>query len=166
VALKRTYRLVDGEQIEGTARPVFIRNGDTYFLTELRVFADGVIDCWDWVDLDGLREKLRTGWVATSLPPGARASAHHLASWRFSEPQMWVTAEQLLGEVADDIDTLNGRPDSTRRCHLAPGQVSRKPLGTRPDRPAGCLPGDPAAHARLRAGRHGPQGLAAAGAVH
>jgi len=119
VALKRTYRLVDGEQIEGTARPVFIRNGDTYFLTELRVFADGVIDCWDWVDLDGLREKLRTGWVATSLPPGARASAHHLASWRFSEPQMWVTAEQLLGEVADDIDTLNGRPDSTRRCHLA-----------------------------------------------
>jgi predicted NAD-dependent protein-ADP-ribosyltransferase YbiA (DUF1768 family) len=119
VALRKTYRLIDGEQIEGTTRPIFIRNGDAYFLTDLRVFADGVIDCWGLVDLDGLREKLRTGWVATSLPPGARASAHHLASWRFSEPQMWVTAEQLLGEVADDIDTLNGRPDSTRRCHLA-----------------------------------------------
>jgi predicted NAD-dependent protein-ADP-ribosyltransferase YbiA (DUF1768 family) len=119
VALERTYRLVDGEQIEGTTRPVFIHNGDTYFLANLRVYADGVIDCWGLVDLDGLREKLRTGWVATSLEPGARASAHHLASWRFSEPRAWVTAEQLLGEVADDIDTLNGRPDSTRRCHLA-----------------------------------------------
>ena len=119
VAIARTFRLVDGEQIEGTTRPVFIRNGGTYFLTELRVFADGVIDCWDFVDLNGLREKLRAGWVATSLEPGARASAHHLASWRFSEPQMWVTAEQLLAEVADDIDTLNGRPDSTRRCQLA-----------------------------------------------
>jgi predicted NAD-dependent protein-ADP-ribosyltransferase YbiA (DUF1768 family) len=119
VALQRTYRVVDGEQIVGTTRPIFIRNGDTYFLTNLRVFADGAIDCWDWVDLDGLREKLRTGWVATSLEPGARASAHHLASWCFSEPHMWITAEQLLGEVADDIDTLNGRPDSTGRCHLA-----------------------------------------------
>jgi predicted NAD-dependent protein-ADP-ribosyltransferase YbiA (DUF1768 family) len=119
VAIERIYRVADGEQIEGTTRPIFIRNGDTYFLTDLRVYADGAIWCWEPVDLAGLREKLRTGWVATSLPPGARASAHHLASWRFSEPQMWVTAEEILGEVADDIDTLNGRPDSTARCHRA-----------------------------------------------
>jgi predicted NAD-dependent protein-ADP-ribosyltransferase YbiA (DUF1768 family) len=119
VAIGKTFRLVDGERIEGTTRPVFIRNGGTYFLSELRVFADGLIDCWGLVDLSGLREKLRSGWVATSLEPGARASANHLASWRFSEPQMWVTADELLGEVADDIDTLNGRPDSTRRCHAA-----------------------------------------------
>jgi hypothetical protein len=29
---------------------------------------------------------------------------------------MWVTAEELLGEVADEIDQLNDRPDSTDRC--------------------------------------------------
>jgi predicted NAD-dependent protein-ADP-ribosyltransferase YbiA (DUF1768 family) len=29
---------------------------------------------------------------------------------------MWVSAEELLGEVADQIDQLNGRPDSTGRC--------------------------------------------------
>jgi predicted NAD-dependent protein-ADP-ribosyltransferase YbiA (DUF1768 family) len=113
---RRTYRVVDGEQIEGTWRPIFIRNGPTYFLTDLLVFADGAINCWDWVDLDGLREKLERGWVATHLEPGSQASAHHLASWRFDEPQMWLTAEELLGEVADEIDQLNGRPDSTGRC--------------------------------------------------
>ncbi|MEV4139640.1 NADAR family protein [Dactylosporangium sp. NPDC049742] len=119
MTLRRTYRFVDGERIEGTWRPIFIRNGDTYFLTELFVFADGVIDCWGWVDLDGLREKLASGWVATRLEPGAEASAHELADWRIEEPEMWVTAEGLLGEVADLIDELNDRPDSTGRCRQA-----------------------------------------------
>jgi predicted NAD-dependent protein-ADP-ribosyltransferase YbiA (DUF1768 family) len=116
VASRRTYRIVDGEQIEGTWRPIFIRNGPTYFLTDLLVFADGAINCWEWVDLDGLRRKLESGWVATQLEPAAEASAHQLASWRFSEPEMWVSAEELLGEVADEIDQLSGRPDSTGRA--------------------------------------------------
>jgi predicted NAD-dependent protein-ADP-ribosyltransferase YbiA (DUF1768 family) len=54
--------------------------------------------------------------VATHLPEGAQASAHHLASWKFSEPRIWVTPHGLLGEVADEIDRLTGRPDSSERC--------------------------------------------------
>jgi hypothetical protein len=72
----RTYRLGDdGERIEGTWRPAFIKNGDTYFLTDLKIYADGLIDCWGLVDIDGFREKVRSGWVATSLSEGGRASA-------------------------------------------------------------------------------------------
>jgi predicted NAD-dependent protein-ADP-ribosyltransferase YbiA (DUF1768 family) len=116
VARNRTYREVDGERIEGTWRPIFIRNGSDYFLDDLFIYADGAIWCWEWVDLDGLRQKLDSGWVATWLEPGAQASAHHLGSWRFADPQVWVFADELLGEVADEIDRLNGRPDSTQRC--------------------------------------------------
>ncbi|GAA2460208.1 hypothetical protein GCM10010191_95780 [Actinomadura vinacea] len=112
---ERTYRIVDGERIEGTWRPIFIRNVD-YHLTDLLIFADGAIWCWEWVDLDGLRAKLESGWVATTLEPGARATAHHLGAWRFGEPRSALTAEMLLGEVADEIDRLNDRPDSTDRC--------------------------------------------------
>jgi hypothetical protein len=115
----RTYRVVDGERIEGTWRPVFINNGGQYFLTELKVFADGAIWCWEWVDLAGLRNKLASGWVATTIAPGARGSAHEVASWHFGEPQAWFTAEELLGEVADMLDLLNDRPDSTDRCLAA-----------------------------------------------
>lgn len=112
----RIHREVDGERIEGITRPVFIRNSGDYFLTDLEVYADGSIFCWEWVDLAGLKAKLASGWVATSFEPGARASAHHLASWRFAEPASWLKPDWLLGEVADHIDTLNGRPDSTGRC--------------------------------------------------
>lgn len=112
-------READGERIEGVTRPVFIRNGRDYYLTDLEIYADGSIWCWEWVDLPGLKAKLASGWVATSFEAGARASAHHLASWRFEEPQSWMEPQWLLGEVADEIDKLNGRPDSTDRCLLA-----------------------------------------------
>ncbi|MEU4563084.1 NADAR family protein [Actinoplanes sp. NPDC023936] len=116
---RRTYRTVDGERIEGTWRPIFIRNGRNYFLTDLLIFADGALYCWEWVDLEGLRSKLESGWVATALEPGVTASAHHLASWVFADPAMALSAEDLLGEVADEIEQLNGRPDSTSRCMAA-----------------------------------------------
>jgi hypothetical protein len=113
------FREVDGARIEGVARPIFIRNGGHYFLTDLQIYADGSIFCWEWVDLAGLKAKLASGWVATSFEAGAQVSAHHLGSWRFAEPQSWLQPEGLLGEVADEIDKLNGRPDSTDRCLAA-----------------------------------------------
>lgn len=115
---KRTYRMADGVRVPGTWRHAFIRNGD-YFLTDLFIYADGLIDCWGLVTLGEFEEKLRSGWVATHLPEGARASGHELAAWKFSEPHTWLTPELLLAEVRDTIDQLNGRPDSTDRCLAA-----------------------------------------------
>lgn len=57
----------EGEWIEGTWRPIFIRNVDTYFLTDLFVYADGTIWCWERGDLDGVaREAAETGWAGSS----------------------------------------------------------------------------------------------------
>ncbi|GJF33450.1 hypothetical protein KNE206_61500 [Kitasatospora sp. NE20-6] len=111
-----THRTADGVRIPGTWRHAFIRNGGHYFLTDLFIYADGLVDCWGLVTVEEFEEKLRTGWVATSLPDGAEASAHGLADWKFSEPQSWITADLLVAEVRDTIDQLNGRPDSTGRC--------------------------------------------------
>jgi hypothetical protein len=116
---KRTYRLVDEERVEGTWRHVFIRNGGTYFLTDLVVYADGVVDCWGLVPFAVFVEKVRSGSVATYPAEGAPGSAHHLATWTFSQPRAWVDADTLVGEVADEIDRLNGRPTSAQQCMAA-----------------------------------------------
>ncbi|MFK0254692.1 NADAR family protein [Streptomyces sp. NPDC090445] len=116
-----TYRKADGVRIPGTWRHAFIRNGGTFFLTDLVIYADGLIDCWGLVTIDEFEQKLCSGWVATDLPEGGEASAHDLAAWRFSEPRTWFTPELLLAEVRDTIDKLNGRPDSTGRCLDAVG---------------------------------------------
>lgn len=115
----RTFREVDGERVEGTWRHAFIRNGGTYYLTDLKIYADGVVDCWEHCTLDEFAEKVRCGWVATALPDGAPASAHHVAAWTFANPMVWIDEDGLIGEVADEIDRLAGRPDSTNRCLAA-----------------------------------------------
>ncbi|MGW6882052.1 NADAR family protein [Streptomyces goshikiensis] len=114
-----TYRKADGIRIPGTWRHAFIRNGGTFFLTDLVIYADGLIDCWGLVTIDEFEQKLRSGWVATDLPEGGKASAHDLAAWSFSEPRTRFTPELLLAEVRDTIDKLNGLPDSTGRCLAA-----------------------------------------------
>lgn len=113
--LNRIYRTEDGQRIDGVARPIFIHNF-SYHLTDLLVFADGAIHCWEWVDLDGLRGKLDSGWVVTEVPEGGEISAFELGRWKAAEPIFGLTPEMLLGEVADDIERLNDRPDSTDRC--------------------------------------------------
>ncbi|WP_406858886.1 NADAR family protein [Streptomyces sp. HUAS MG47] len=113
------HREADGVRIPGTWRPAFIRNADTYFLTDLFVYADGLVDCWELVTLDEFHDKLRRGWVATELPEGGHASAHGLAAWTFTEPETGLTPDVMMGEVRDTVDQLNGRPDSTGRCLAA-----------------------------------------------
>jgi predicted NAD-dependent protein-ADP-ribosyltransferase YbiA (DUF1768 family) len=124
---KRTSRQVEGHEVAGRTRLAFIKNGGTYFLTELVIYADGMVDCWDLVDLDEFERKVRSGWVATTFEDGAQASAHHLASWTMSSSQPWVSADELIGEVRDTADDLAGRPDSTERCLAALGSYLDDP---------------------------------------
>ncbi|HEY7341746.1 MAG TPA: NADAR family protein [Ktedonobacterales bacterium] len=114
----RTYRIVDGERIEGSWRHVFIKNG-MYFLSDLKIYADGMIDCWGLVDLATFREKVASGWIATTFSQGARASIHHLVTWKFDESEVWLTPEQLIAEVADEIELLAGRPTTKDKCLTA-----------------------------------------------
>ncbi|WP_323746261.1 NADAR family protein [Catenulispora pinisilvae] len=114
-----TWRDVDGERIVGTWRPAFIRNGRSYFLTDLLIYADGMVDCWGLETLEGFADKLASEWVVTDVPEDTRVSAHHLGSWKMADPHLSLTPEMLLGEVRDTVDDLNRRPNSTARCLAA-----------------------------------------------
>lgn len=112
---RRTYRIVDGARVEGTWRPVFIRNGN-YYLTDLLIYADGKVDSWGLVDFEEFCAQVNSGWVATTFTPGALASAHMVASWRIADPVSAITPEELIAEVRDEINELRGEPTSGDRC--------------------------------------------------
>lgn len=114
-AFDKISRDENGRQIPGKCLPVFIHSGD-YFLTELRVYQDGVIDCWQRVTLTGLRHKIEEGWVVTKIPEDAKVHVHHLASFNVTNVRIDVEEEELLKEVADAIEDLNGRQRSSDRC--------------------------------------------------
>jgi hypothetical protein len=110
--------LVDGKTVPGVTRLVFIHNGP-YFLTDLAIYRDGLIDCWGLVDFDEFCGKVRTGWVVTRPPNGAEVSIHHLASFTTGEVQYAITGEDLIAEVRDAIEALNDRPTSSETCQRA-----------------------------------------------
>lgn len=113
-----THRLVGEERVEGVCRHVFLRSGDSYVLADLVVYADGAIECGatPLIDLAQLRERLRSGAVLAVPPDGARIVVTAVAECRVSQLRAFKDEDMLLGDVVDDIDRLNKRPDSIRRC--------------------------------------------------
>lgn len=92
--------------IEGIATPAFIHNG-RYYLVNLPVFADGVVDCWGLVDLAGFRAKLDEGWVVTGVPDGRQLSVHGLGAWTVADSRWDLDADQLHDRVLRLIRELN-----------------------------------------------------------
>lgn len=112
---QRTYRLKDGARIDEVSILAFIHNVD-FYLTEISVYQDGMIDCWGLVDLDGFAQKVRSGWVRTHAPEGARVIVSLLGSFNATNAAFPVEPEEFIKEVADEIEELNGRPTTSSRC--------------------------------------------------
>ncbi|MET9121659.1 NADAR family protein [Streptomyces sp. NPDC004528] len=111
-----TYRLVDGERIDGAWCHVWTKSYAGHYVADLFVYADGAIRCVGEMDLQGLRERLTSGLIALRDPERlAPAATREGPRWsaRYPEP---LTDEGFMGEVEDEIESLNGRPTSSDRC--------------------------------------------------
>ncbi|UZK57819.1 NADAR family protein [Streptomyces drozdowiczii] len=122
-----TYRMVDGERIDGVWCHIWRRHqmGGGYYLDDLIVFADGSITCGERTDLAGLAKELATGrWAVTD--PEAPAPPDPPSKWeaRYSEP---LTAEGFVLEAADRVEELSGRPTAGQRCRDAIRQYEQQP---------------------------------------
>ncbi|MFG2002273.1 NADAR family protein [Spirillospora sp. NPDC048911] len=95
-------------------------------MDDLFVFADGAIRCGGVTDVQGLGRWLESGKVAVSDPEQVVPAAAEGPRWsaRYPEP---LTNEGFLGEVRDQIETLNGRPTSSDLCWDAIRAYQREP---------------------------------------
>ena len=112
------YRTEDGEIIYGESRSVFIKNL-SYYLAELKIYADGMVDCWGLMDLDELKAKLDSGWITLSIPNGASVDIHMLSSLKVSEANNYISNQEFLKEIQDTISDLNDQPTSLELCRNA-----------------------------------------------
>lgn len=104
------------KEIRGHEIPGIIHNG-SYFLTELQIFADGLINCWEMVDLPMFKEKLRRGWVVTSIPDGSELSIHGIGNVQVSSATWAHTTKSLVKFVQETIQKLNPRLENLYDCH-------------------------------------------------
>jgi hypothetical protein len=106
-------------EIPGSFTRAFIHNGGTYFLTEIKIYKDGMIDCWGLVNFEEFKQKVLQGWVVTTLPNNAEVSVSFLANFKAAEVQACVKEDEFIKEVADEIERLNERPTSSCKCMKA-----------------------------------------------
>ncbi|WP_052720805.1 NADAR family protein [Actinoplanes rectilineatus] len=112
-----TSRMAGDDVIQGRQRLIFVNRGDRYALSTLGVFADGAV-LWRFgsTDVDGLRAAFADGTLTLTPPEGAPLIIEGTASGTVPALESWLTPELLIGDLADDLDDLNDRPDSSRRC--------------------------------------------------
>jgi len=95
-------RVVDGFSIPG-----IINNGGSYFFTDLQVYHDGLVYCWEMADLELLRKKLNSGWVATEVPDGKHISVHGLGYWVVEQGDWLYNKESFYNYIFSLIKRLN-----------------------------------------------------------
>lgn len=117
--MEKIYReLEDGTMVKGIGLPAFIHNL-SYYLVTIKIYEDGVIDCWGEVDLEGFVQKIESGWVVTRIPPGQTISRHHSFTGTSDGIDTYVEEEDFLKEVKDVLGELQGRGTSSDRCRAA-----------------------------------------------
>jgi hypothetical protein len=79
------------KKIEGTKIPGIIYNCH-YYYADIEVYEDGMVNCWELVDLDGLKEKLNSNWLVPYIPEKGQLSIFGLgyycvkkAKWSFNK---------------------------------------------------------------------------------
>lgn len=105
-------------EVPGRTIPGIIHNGPSYFLTSLRVYSDGLIDCWSMVDLAGLRDKIAEGWLVPSVPVEGRLSIHHLGSIEIGPGSQWEQAtDDMYDAILRVIRRMNPELSGLFDCH-------------------------------------------------
>ena len=121
------YRVNNDRLILGRSRCIYIHNGG-YYLTQIGIYADGVIDCWGLVSFEEFEEKVRKGWILCRLPDGVDVDVHLLGTLKVKDAYNYVLPEELIKEVKDTIADLNDEPTSLSRCRTAYQDYLNNPL--------------------------------------
>lgn len=94
-------------ELTGLVVPAVIRNGGSYFFINLNVYEDGVVDCWEMVDLDLLADKVDSGWLVPAIPNGEEISIHGLGAWIVEDGSWEFTEQTLLKHFRSVVRELN-----------------------------------------------------------
>ncbi|MFF2014871.1 hypothetical protein [Paenibacillus sp. NPDC058177] len=99
-------RISRQKRIEGTRVPGIINNNQ-YFYINVDVYEDGMVNCWELVDLTGAKEKLEAGWLVTRVPEGESLSIHGLGAYKIASAEWAFDETSYLRYLQDTVRTLN-----------------------------------------------------------
>lgn len=94
------------ETFEGFSIPGIIHNMQYHF-TDIQVYCDGLISCWEMVDLPMLKDKINEGWIVTKIPNGEAISIFNLGLWYIEQGEWEHSKESLYEFIHSLVKRLN-----------------------------------------------------------
>lgn len=108
------------KQIEGTTTPGIIHNGGQHFLISVQIYEDGMINCWELVDLKGLKRKIDDYWLGSHIPNGELLSIHGLGAYRVEQANWVYNDSSYYEHIQRKIRMLN--PEFQNIAEITPRQ--------------------------------------------
>jgi hypothetical protein len=94
------------DRVRGFDIPIFIHNGN-YYLVSLELYEDGLVHCWELIELDRLPQKVSQGWVNLQAPIGATIGIHDLGNAIVKDVD-WLFPNEAILEIAQKgLEELN-----------------------------------------------------------
>lgn len=109
-----TTRETDLGPVPGVYLPAVINNIHHY-LTLIAVYKDTMIDCWGLITFDEFIAKAKWGWITNVVPAGRTLGIHHLLDLTVTASEPAGTIDDLIKDVRNAIEELNGRPTAQVR---------------------------------------------------
>lgn len=94
-----------------------IINNHNYFYNSLSIYSNGLVDCWELVDLDFLKQKIQEKWIVCSIPDGEDISIHHLGNWKIRESIWEFNEETYYDYILKMIKHLNPKMENLHNYH-------------------------------------------------
>jgi len=104
------------EIVEGYSIPAIIKNGGYHFI-DLQIYRDGLVNCWEMVDLSLFRSKLDSRWVVTSIPNGDTISIFSLGNWIIDNGDWLYDKFSFYDYVYSLVKKLNPNLENLYNCH-------------------------------------------------
>ncbi len=105
----------NGQFIKGIGLPAFIHNGD-YYVELIKVYEDGIIDCWGKCNFEEFEQKVKSGWIVTQLPKEGSVDMFQLFQADASQFDTYIEEEDFIKEVKDALLSLQNKPTSKELC--------------------------------------------------
>lgn len=108
--MKNIYRY---QRIEGKYIPGIIKNGN-YFFTKVALYEDGVINCWEKVEFQDIKEVIEKDWLCCEIPNGKNISIFEVgdyiiksAKWEYNKDTYYKSIIENIKELNPYIEEIN-----------------------------------------------------------
>ena len=90
------------QRIEGKYLPGIINNVD-YFFTTVALYEDGVINCWEKVEFQNIRNIIYKGWLCCEIPNGKNLSIFQVGDYIIKSAKWKYNKETYYKNIIDNL---------------------------------------------------------------